>query len=397
MTSVGIVIVCWNGLEHTLRSLESVVPQALVRGATVTVVDNGSTDDTAKTIRSLYPSINLVVLEQNTGFTGGVRAGIEATETTHIVLLNNDAVPRESWLDALCSALESASEDVVAISGKIVDFAGQRIDFIGGAMTFDGHAFQNDFGRRVGTVEEPPDGTELLFACGGNMIVRRREFLAIGGFDDAYFAYLEDVDFGWRSWIAGYRILYASQAVVKHRSSATSDTLGSFERGVLFERNALRTSMKNFEDSLFREVSGVIFLTLLHRLHRYVIDRNGDTSALSTPAIGAASKGAGKGLLSRIKAVVRPKRAHAAITDDLTRMQFRAMSAIFESMEEIAAERSRIQKMRKRSDAEIFAKFPLLFVPTYHGDEVLFSSTLFKSLKPAINSEQSSLEELMRR
>ena len=397
MTSVGIVIVAWNGLEHTLRSLESVVPQALSRGATVTVVDNGSTDDTVKTIRSLYPSINLVVLDRNTGFTGGVRAGIEATETTNIVLLNNDAIPRESWLDSLCSALDSAAEDVIAVSGKIVDFAGQRIDFIGGAMTFDGHAFQNDFGRRVGTVKEPADGTELLFACGGNMIVRRREFVALGGFDDAYFAYLEDVDFGWRSWIAGYRILYADQAVVKHRSSATSDTLGSFERGVLFERNALRTSLKNFEDSLFREASGVIFLTLLHRLHRDVTDRNGDTSALTTPAIGVPTAGNRKGLLSRIKAFIWPKQAHATITDDLTRMQFRAMHAIFESMEDIAVERSRVQKMRKRSDAEIFRKFPLLFVPTYPGDEVLFSSTLFKSLKPAVSSEQSSLEELMRR
>jgi len=397
MTSVGVVIVTWNGLEHTLRSLEQVVPQTLSRGALLTVVDNGSTDATVETIRSLYPSIKLVVLDRNTGFTGGVRAGIEATDTTYTVLLNNDAIPREGWLEALCSSLDSSSDDVIAVSGKIVDFAGQRIDFIGGVMTFDGHAFQRQFGRRVGTVEEPQDGAELLFACGGNMIVRRREFLALGGFDDAYFAYLEDVDFGWRSWIAGHRILYASQAVVRHRSSATSDTLGSFERGVLFERNALRTVMKNFDDTVFRESAGVLFLTLLHRLHRYVIDRNGDTSALTTPPIGEQQRDNDQGLVSRLKALIRPRKKHAEIIDDLTRMQFRAMNAIFESMNEIATERSRVQKMRKRSDDEIFRKFPLNFVPTYPGDETLFGNSLFKALLPRVPMEQSTLEELMRR
>lgn len=397
LTSVGIVIVTWNGLEHTLQSLEAVLPQAARLDAPVTVVDNGSTDGTGDVLRKRYPSVKVVPLERNTGFTGGVRAGIEATPTDAIVLLNNDAIPREGWLLALTSALAEAAADVIAVSGRIIDFVGQKIDFIGGILTFDGHAFQRHYGSRVGSVPEPKNASELLFACGGNMILRRHEFLELGGFDDSYFAYLEDVDFGWRSWIAGYRILYCEGAVVRHRSSATSDTLGAFERGVLFERNALWTALKNFDDEVFRETSGAIFLTLLHRLHTYVVERNGDASALVAAPIGESAPPPPDGLFAQLKNFVRRAPRHAEITDDLTRMQFRAMSAIFESFDQIAIARQRVQSLRKRSDLEIFQKFPLHFIPTYPGDETLFSRPLFRMLAPRVNTKTATLAEIMQR
>src|SRR5205085_3947359 len=135
-------------------------------------------------------------------------------------------------------------DDVVSVGGKIVDLSGELIDFIGGALTFDGHAFQNGFRYPAGSRPEPAAGTEILFACGGNMISRRAALLERGGFDDDYFAYLEDVDFGWRTWLSGGRALFEPRAVVRHASSATSNRLGGFERGVLFERNALQTVSK---------------------------------------------------------------------------------------------------------------------------------------------------------
>src|SRR5205085_11732938 len=140
-------------------------------------------------------------------------------------------------------------------------------------MTFDGHAFQDGFRFPLGSREEPRDGADIFFACGGNMISRREPLLELGAFDDDYFAYLEDVDFGWRSWVTGFRHIFSSHAVVRHHSSATSNRLGHFERGVLFERNALQTAMKNYDDDLLREISGSIFFTYLHRLHHYATTR----------------------------------------------------------------------------------------------------------------------------
>ena len=183
-------------------------------------------------------------------------------------------MPESGWLAALAGAIESASDDVIAVGGKIVDSAGGSIDFIGGVITFDGHGFQDGFRYPIGSRPEPARGADILFACGGNMIVRRAEFMGRGGFDDDYFAYLEDVDFGWRSWIAGYRHTFEPAAVVRHASSATSNRLGNFERGVLFERNAMQTAIKNYGDATFRETAGAIFYTYLRRLHHYATHHN---------------------------------------------------------------------------------------------------------------------------
>src|SRR5205814_2186889 len=126
----------------------------------------------------------------------------------------------------------------------------------------------------LASADEPKAGADLLFACGGNMISRRDAVLALGGgFDDDFFAYLEDVDFGWRTWIGGKRALYEPRAAVRHKSSATSNRLGDFERGVLFERNALQTVLKNAES--LRELGGAALFAFLHRLHHYTTRRSG--------------------------------------------------------------------------------------------------------------------------
>ena len=108
----------------------------------------------------------------------------------------------------------------------------------------------------------PAAGEELPFACGGNLLIRRASFLAAGGFDETYFAYLEDVDLGWRLWSGGERIVFAPEAVVHHRSSATSDLLGLYNRGFLFERNAFLTAYKNYEPGLWERILPAVMLTL---------------------------------------------------------------------------------------------------------------------------------------
>ena len=181
-----------------------------VPGAVVAVVDNGSIDGSATAIAARYPDVRLFVLEDNRGFTGGIAAAMRASTARNVIYLNNDALPEPGWLASLTRAIDDGPDDVMSVAGKIIDLDGKLIDFIGGVMTFDGHAFQTAFRFPLGSKDEPEAGAELLFACGGNMISRREPLVQLGGFDDDYFAYLEDVDFGWRSWIAGYRVLYLS-------------------------------------------------------------------------------------------------------------------------------------------------------------------------------------------
>jgi len=382
MTTTEIIIVNWNNRRETLECLAAVEAQ-LTPGATITLVDNGSTDGSATAVASKHPDVKLFALPENRGFTGGLAAALAGSTADLVIFLNNDAVPEPGWLAAFVEAMDAAPEDVLSIGGRIVDPTGTKIDFIGGMMTFDGHAFQNGFRYPVGSRPEPRSGDEIFFACGGNMISRRAAMMEIGAFDDDFFAYLEDVDFGWRSWISGYRVLFEPRACVRHASSTTSNRLGNFERGVLFERNALQTAIKNYE-SLGESTSSVLF-AYLHRLHHYATTRNPRADEL-TRAFGAPKK----------RRRAWPKPSLAPIDDPLTAMQFRAFDWIVKNDARVARKRHDVQRRRKRSDREIFERFPLQFVPTYPGDEQLMSSALFRLLRPALPSEDKTLEEIQR-
>jgi GT2 family glycosyltransferase len=361
----------------------------------VTVVDNGSTDGSIAAITSRFPRFRFIPLGTNRGFTGGLAAALATSQARNLVFLNNDAIPSPGWLTSLVSAIDGASADVISVAGKIVDLDGKRIDFIGGLLTFDGHALQNGFRMPLGSRPEPAPGDELLFACGGNMISRREPFLAMGGFDDDYFAYLEDVDFGWRSWIAGCRVLYEPRALVRHASSASSERLGNFERGVLFERNALQTVLKNYEDSQLSEAAGAIFYTYLARLHHYATTRNRDAEELQRGASTRAKKMT-RSLWQKISHRAGHERPLATIDDPLTAMQFRAFDWIVRNQQRLIEKRNAVQKSRRRTDREIFERFPLHVVPTYPGDEALMSSALFRLLRPAIASTERMLGDIIR-
>lgn len=381
------MIVSWNGREDTVRAVEACLLQTgpgegRRENVEITVVDNGSTDGIRQTVQRRFPTVRVIRLEENRGFTGGVMAAARRSAADLLILLNNDAIPDPGWIGSSLDALAGSDPDVVAAAGKIVDPSGTKADFVRGVMTFDGHGFQPGYGRSLEEIDEAEPGTELFFACGGNMVVRRREFLELGGFDDDFFAYLEDVDFGWRSWQAGYRTVWNPAAVVRHRSSSTSNRLGAFERGVLFERNAIQMVVKNLDDEMLGRLSGPIFLTLLHRLHRYSTERNARAGLLSRPPLDAPDSGKS------------PQSGKATIDDPLTAMQFRAVEWFFANNDRIMDKRVRVQAKRRVPDREIFLRFPPVVVPTYHGDDRLFSSKLFEALWPDVAKESGVLEDM---
>jgi len=395
--SVDIVVVNWNGRDDTLACLDAVQPQlAEVAESTVTVVDNGSTDGSIAAITARHPYVRFLPLGTNRGFTGGLAAAVARTRADSVIFLNNDAVPQPGWLASLVRALDDAPADVVSVGGKIVSIDGKTIDFIGGVMTFDGHAFQPGFRMPLGALPEPAAGAELFFACGGNMITRRAPLQRLGGFDDDYFAYLEDVDFGWRTWLSGGRVLYEPRALVRHRSSATSNRLGNFERGVLFERNAMQTALKNFDDDSLHEASGAMFFAYLHRLHHFATTRNANAGELARPAFAGTIDNGKPSLLARLRRKLFGPRPLAEIDDPLTAMQFRAFDWIARNGDRIAKKRAEVQALRVRPDRELFEKFPLYFVPTYPGDDALMGGALFRALRPRVPSVERTLSDIMR-
>ena len=290
--SVDVLVVSWNGRRH----LETLLPALEAQrdpGAAVGIrlFDNGSTDGTAAWVRSAHPGVEIVEHSANLGFAAANNRLAERSSADALVLVNNDTRPQGDWLAELVAALRAAPPDAAALSGCIVDWEGERLDFGRGVMAFDGHAFQLDYRRPLTEADVPAEGAELLFACGGNMIARRDAFLAAGGFDESYFAYLEDVDLGWRFWSGGERVLSAPRAVVRHRSKATSDLLGNASRGLLFERNAYFTAFKNYDAELWPLLMPAVQLTLLARTQQLLVRRNPGGEILALDPFDMAADG----------------------------------------------------------------------------------------------------------
>ncbi len=444
---VSVLILSWNGKQHLEVCLPALQAQ-LDPGVPweVLVLDNGSHDGTAEWVARHHPAVRLLQSPVNLGFCAGNNRLVEAADGDWVAFLNNDTRPQPQWLAALVATLAGAPADIAAVSGQIVDWEGERLDFAQGVLTFDGHAFQKGFGWPLATAPVPTAGSELLFACGGNMLIRRSAFLAVGGFDPAYFAYLEDVDLGWRLWSAGQRILFAPDALVHHRSMATSEHLGHFNRGFLFERNAFLTVYKNYEPGLWEKMMPAVQLTLTHRTQTLLVQNNpageqltfdpyagliANTAspspaaapdpipapAASTPATPTTPPPAGllgkwrqygprefwrRGWRKAVRRVAEPwleqTPAHVPqLTDGRTVAQLRALTYLISHLDQAAVARRAIQSRRQRSDREIFARFPLYIVPTYPGDERLFNSPGFADWLPQdVPWVRAELQELMR-
>ena len=389
--AVSVVVLTHDGASHLAACLESLAEDGWPSGdVEVVVVDNASKDGTADLVRAEFPGVRLVPSATNLGFAAGVRLGAAESRGEVLVLLNNDTRVEKGWLPALAGALDRAPRDVAAVTGRIVSWDGTRVDYRDTLLTFDGHAFQKDFGRLHEEVRDDPPGSPRLAPCGGNMAIRKGTFLSHGGFDDDFFAYLEDVDLGLRLRSRGLGTLYEPRAVVRHRSGATGEALGIHNRGFLIEKNAFATFYKNFDDPLRVALLPAVLLTFLHRTERIVRESSPDGALLAVdPYAGEAPRRPSSGLRQRLaRAVARLLRVpEAACGADLgaphALSNLRALHRIAAGLPRLEEKRRENEARRTVSTREVLEGFPLAVVPTYPGDEELFGSEAFASLLPA--------------
>jgi len=376
---LSVIVVHHRGQGHLIEALDAIAASSPGPAVETILVDNTAGKPMEEVLRR-HPNLRRVVANRNVGFAAGCRLGAEAARAPLLAFVNDDASVETEALGLLASALSSAPADVVAAAGRLVDFSGQRNDFSDGFLTFDGHAFQTNVGRPVGELPPANPGEDRLFACGGLMSVRKEAFLDSGGFDDDYFAYLEDVDFGWRQWILGRRVIAEPRAVARHRGGATGEALGVFARGFLFERNAFATAYKNFDAEYFRAFMPAALAAFLARVAEMLGSRNPAAAELKRDPYGAAVSSGTR--LRRLFGISGDPAGRVALEDPLTIAHLKALLWIHENHESLAAKRRRVQASRRRPDSEIFARFPLRLVPTYPGDE-RFDSDFFRAFLPA--------------
>ena len=238
---VSVVIVSYNGRALLRECLDSVRRQTY-GWREVVVVDNGSRDGSVDWLRREFPSARIVALPENRGFAAGCNVGIAAANGSFVATLNNDVRLDPTWLDEMLAVVQQRP-DVGMIAGKMLfSRAPTRVDSAGICVDRAGVAWHRHGGSWHDLVEAEH---EVFGPCAGAALYRRALFDDVGGFDEDFFCYLEDVDLAWRAQSAGWRCVYSPRARAFHDHSATAGEDSAFKRFHL-GRNKVWLIAKNY-------------------------------------------------------------------------------------------------------------------------------------------------------
>jgi GT2 family glycosyltransferase len=257
--TVAVVIPTWDGQDLLAECLASLTSSVGAAGSPpeIVVVDNGSRDGSVEMVRRDFPGVALVINETNRGFAAACNQGARATTANYVAFLNNDARAQPGWLEPLVDKLASEA-DVAAVGSLVLDRDGKRVDFGRAGLTPLARGVQLDY--REPLTRAANGAAEQLFANGAAMLTRRELFLEVGGFDERFFAYYEDVDLGWRFWILGWRVMLEPASTVLHRHHGTSRRLRREQVDFLLTRNAIASAVKNVETETFGQLLPVLLL-----------------------------------------------------------------------------------------------------------------------------------------
>ncbi len=242
MASVAAVVLNYEGRELLDVVLPSLLAQT-ARGVEVIVVDDASRDGSVAHVRDTWPQVRVVALERNVGVTAAMNRGMAAAgDAEYVALLNNDLELDRGWIAAAAAALD-ADPRLGSVTGKMLRYDDRSmIDATGDMLLPSGAALNRGAGER--DHGQYGDADEVFSACGGAAMYRRAALEAVGPFDEALVAYLEDVDWGYRSRLQGWTAGYVPGAVCFHMGGATtSRRKGLFGR--LQRRNHLAVLLKD--------------------------------------------------------------------------------------------------------------------------------------------------------
>lgn len=230
------------------------------------MVDNGSTDNSVAFVKENYPEVEILPFTQNRGFAAAVNAGIHLAETEYIVLLNPDTVPQPDWLANLVKAITASPSEVGALASKMLSLNNPHLmDDAGDTLSWYGSARKRGVGQPAHHYSE---AVEVFSTCAGAALYRRCFLNEVGGFDEGFGSYLEDVDVGLRGRLLGYRYLYVPDAQIFHKSHGAG--LARSRYVYLMTRNRLALLVKNIPGQLlvkhsFRLIYGQVYFFLVYK------------------------------------------------------------------------------------------------------------------------------------
>jgi len=244
MIKTAVVILNWNGEKFLQQFLPSVAKYSNSNDVEIFVADNGSSDNSISYIKKNFDTVKILQFDKNYGFTGGYNRALTQIEAKFYVLLNSDVEVCENWINPIIEFMEK-NTDVAACMPKLLthskpthfEYAGA----VGGFIDKYGYPFCR--GRILSEIEEDTGQyntiKDIFWASGACMFVRASLFHTVGGFDDDFFAHMEEIDLCWRLKNAGYRIVSFPQVAVLHVGGGTLPNNNPHKLFLNFRNNLL--------------------------------------------------------------------------------------------------------------------------------------------------------------
>ncbi|MFA8449820.1 MAG: glycosyltransferase family 2 protein [Bacteroidales bacterium] len=245
MAKVAVVILNYNGEKFLRKFLSGVVEFSSGVGEVV-VADNASTDTSISYLKENFPSVRIVVNDDNGGYAKGYNDALKKIDADYFVLLNSDIEIKDRWLEPLIELMDN-NPDVGACQPKLLSWhEPDKFEYAGGAGGFiDRYGYPFCRGRIFMKLEEDngqydqKGASEIFWATGACLMVRSEAFYEAGGFDDDFFAHMEEIDLCWRMKHLGYKIMYVPNSRVFHIGGGTLPKISARKTYLNFRNNSI--------------------------------------------------------------------------------------------------------------------------------------------------------------
>ncbi|MFC2086636.1 glycosyltransferase family 2 protein [Bacteroidota bacterium] len=254
-SSIAIVILNWNGKNFLSKFLPVLVSNSQYPGTEIYVIDNCSTDSSIDLLKNSYNNIKLIELDKNYGFAGGYNRGLKQINAEFYILLNSDVEVTPNWIEPVLK--EFRKNDKIAVcQPKIKSYHNKsHFEYAGAAGGFiDKYGFTFCRGRIFGYVEKDEHQydqfSKIFWASGACFFIKSKVFFEVGGFDEDFFAHMEEIDMCWRIINKGYSVAFTPDSTVYHVGGGTLPNNTPF-KNYLNYRNNLYLLYKNLPDTIF--------------------------------------------------------------------------------------------------------------------------------------------------
>jgi GT2 family glycosyltransferase len=268
---VAVAVITHNGKRYLKTCIESLLNQTY-KNFDIYLIDNASSDGSSEYVKQNFPMVKIIRFEKNLGFAKAYNIAIRMIDADYIALLNDDTKVHPKWLEELVKA--ALEDEKAGALGALILFLDHPdiVQHAGGMITPIGGGIDIGFGKPLHEVDLRK--RYVGYVCGAAMLVNKDAFEKVGGFDNDYFAYFEDVDLCWRMWLQGYKVVLVPTSVVYHKYGGSWGGRYNPRRLYLSHINKLRNTVKNFDTvycikglllNVIFDISRLIILVIKHR------------------------------------------------------------------------------------------------------------------------------------